>query len=196
MDGMLDYETAKEQWEGLQAAIAKAEDEVEALSLLISEKAVAFPREMAALYLNDDDKGMKKLGTENSEISERRRRLLTVLDGLRQAEAEVGRVVRDVENYERQKAELEAAKQALVELAKRKAALEAQLELSTSNNEKRRLLELFRDTRAIPKRTYSARRMALALDCVGDFDVWCGQHGLDVVVKNPVHGVFNVRMVN
>jgi hypothetical protein len=189
MDGMLDYETAKEQWEGLQAAIAKAEDEVEALSLLISEKAVAFPREMATLYLAGDDKAARKLVDANSEISERRHRVMAALDGLRQAEAEVSQIVGAHELHERRIQEFEDAKTALVALAARKAEFDTRMELAASNTERRHLIEEFRDVRLIPKRTFLTRRLATGLGCTEDFDLWLAQLGLEVVARNPVSGV-------
>ncbi|MEL7640744.1 MAG: hypothetical protein AAGU21_13965 [Solidesulfovibrio sp.] len=196
MEGMLDYEAAKEQLEQLQAAIAKAADEVEDLGRMISEKAASFPGEMAALYLAGDDKAARKLVDANSEISERRHRVMAALEGLRRAEAEVGQTIEMYELHERRVHEFEEAKAALAALAARRDEFDARLDMAANTTEKRRIVEQYRDVRQLAKRTYNARRLAAALGEVEDFDTFCGQIGVEVVAQNPVHAIMGSRYVN
>uniref|UniRef100_UPI001B7FFC05 hypothetical protein n=1 Tax=Solidesulfovibrio alcoholivorans TaxID=81406 RepID=UPI001B7FFC05 len=154
------------------------------------------PGEMAKLYLTGDDKAARKLVDANSEISERRHRVMAALDGLRRAEAEVGRVVGTYELHERRVHEFEEAKAALAALAARRDEFDARMEMAVGNIEKRRIVEQYRDVRQLAKRTYAARRLAAALGDVEGFDVFCGQIGVEVVAKNPTHFIMGSRYVN
>ena len=196
-DAIATIEEAREIVESSTAALTELEQLVAEQEATLAGLEANAPGRLAQVILEGSDpKSLKKVWAEAAPFRDTLAMHQTAVVGLRRALAAATAVVARHDDRAAKMAELEATKDRLSLLARRRDDLEAQLDMAVSNTERRRLVEDYRDTRAIAKTTFLGRKYAIGLGCVEEFDVWCASKGLEVVAKNPVHGVFNRRYVN
>ena len=189
-------EEAREIVESATAAISEMEQLITEQEATSADLEATAPGRLAQVVLEGTDaKALKKIWAEIGQARDTIAMHQTAVVGLRRALAAATAVVARHDDRAAKQAELDALKDRLVLLARRRDDLEAQLDLAVSNNERRRLIEDYRDTRAIAKITFLGRKYAAGLGCVEEFDAWCASKGLEVVAKNPVNGIFGKRYV-
>ena len=190
-------EEAREIVESSSAAINELEQLIAEQEATLADLESSAPARLAQVVLEGGDaKVMKKLWAELGQIRDGIAMHQVAVVGLRRALATATAVVAKHDDRAARQAELAGLKTRLEILARRRDDLEAQLDLAVSNTERRRLIEDYRDTRAIARTTFLGRKYAHGLGCVEEYDAWCASKGLEVVAKNPVNGIFSKRYVN
>ncbi len=190
-------EEARELVESATAAINELEQLIAEQEATLADLEASAPARLAQVVLEGTDpKALKKIWGEIGQIRDAIAMHQTAVVGLRRALAQANTVVSRHDDRAARQAELDALKDRLALLARRRDDLDAQLDLAVSNTERRRLIEDYRDTRAIARTTFLGRKYAHGLGCVEEYDAWCASKGLEVVAKNPVNGIFSKRYVN
>lgn len=196
MEAIANIEEAREIVESATAAINELEQLIAEQEATRANLEASAPARLAQVVLEGTDpKALKKLWSEVAQIRDAIAMNQTAVVGLRRALAQATTVVSRHDDRAARQGELDGLKTRLEILARRRDDLEAQLDLAVSNTERRRLIEDYRDTRAIAKTTFLGRKYAHGLECVEEYDAWCASKGLEVVAKNPVNGIFSKRYV-